>query len=192
MTDQDSRQAAMDALYDDYARVPVLAELAHGRTLVRGYGPLDSPFMVVGEAPGAEEERRGRPFVGPSGILLQDLFGQAGIPWNVCYVTNTVCWRPPGNRTPYPFQVDASSDRLWREIRVADRVVVVAAGSVAWRGVTRKQLGGFEEARFKWHELEGLRLLAIPHPAFILRLPDRDRPQWKQKTVDALSQALVA
>jgi len=191
MTD-DERQAAMDALYDDYAKIPVLAELAHGKCLVRGYGPLSSPFTVVGEAPGAEEEKRGIPFCGPSGKLLQDLFGQAGIPWNTCYVTNAVCWRPPGNRTPYPFQVSAGSDRLWGEIRVTDAVVVVAAGSVAWRGITRRQLGGFEEARFRWHELEGRRLLAVPHPAFIMRLPEREQPQWKQKTVDALSQALVA
>lgn len=192
MADYEGRQAAMDALYDDYAKIPMLAELAHGRRLVRGYGPLDSPLTVVGEAPGAEEEDRGRPFVGRSGRFLQDLFRRAGIPWNTCYVTNTVCWRPPGNRTPYPFQVDASSDRLWREIEVTDPVVVVAAGSVAWRGVTRSRLGRFEESRFGWHELEGRRILALPHPAFILRLPERDQPQWEQKTVDALSQALVA
>jgi uracil-DNA glycosylase family 4 len=193
MTDQAyDPAAAMDVLYEEYAATPVLAELAAGRRLVRGHGPLDSPFMVVGEAPGADEERRGRPFTGPSGQLLQELFKRAGIRWDLCYATNTVPWRPPGNRTPYPFQVQASHDRIWQEILVVNPVVVVTAGYVAWRGVTRGRLGSFEEARFKWHELSGRRILAIPHPAFILRLPDRDQAQWEQQTVDALSQALVA
>jgi DNA polymerase len=189
-TGQLSRESAMDSLYEQYAATPVLAELAAGRKLVRGHGPLDSPFLVVGEAPGAEEEKQGKPFVGPSGSLLQELFHRAGIPWRLCYVTNTVCWRPPGNRTPYPFQVQASWQRLADEITVVDPVVVVAAGSVAWHGVTRKDLGSFETARFQWHDLNGRRLLAVPHPAYILRLPGDERRQWERQTVDVLAQAV--
>jgi uracil-DNA glycosylase len=190
-TEQLSRKAAMDSAYEQYAKIPLLAELADGRRLVRGCGPLDSPFTVVGEAPGAEEERSGKPFTGLSGSLLQELFARAGIPWRLCYVTNTVSWRPPGNRTPYPFQVQASAGRLWQEIGIVDPVVVVTAGGTAWRGVTRDRLGRFEEARWKWHDLERRRLLAIPHPAAILRRTGLDRSQWERHTVEALEQAVT-
>lgn len=187
------RAAAMDELYGAYAAVPILAELAHGKKLVRGHGPLDSPFMVVGEAPGAEEERRGRPFVGPSGQLLQELFKGAGVPWAYCYVTNAVSWRPPGNRTPYPFEVQASHERIAAEVALIDPVVIVAAGAVAWRGLTRNDLGRFEDARFGWHDLGGRRLLALPHPSYLLRLGglgDAERAKWEGAAVGALRQAL--
>jgi uracil-DNA glycosylase len=192
VTSNDLRAEAMDGIYEEYAATPMLAELASGRQLVRGYGPLDSPFMVVGEAPGAEEERQLRPFVGPSGRLLQDIFRQAGIPWQLCYVTNTVPWRPPGNRTPYPFQVQASEDRIWHEILTVDPLVIVAAGAVAWRGVTRSNLGRFEDARWKWHDVAGRRLLAIPHPSYFLHMRDQaERSRWEQATVNALGLAMA-
>lgn len=184
--------ATAEIIYEEYARVPVLAELAYGRPPVRGCGPLASPFVVVGEAPGEAEEKQGRPFVGRSGQLLQDLFARAGIPWNLCYVTNAVCWRPPGNRTPYPYQVQASAGRLRTEIALAHREVIVTAGAVAWRCLTGgRSMPAFEESRFKWHELDGARLLSLPHPAYILRLK-HDRQAWELHTVDALSQALAA
>jgi uracil-DNA glycosylase family 4 len=192
MSDDPGRAEAMDALYLDYSRVPVLAELAAGRDPVRGTGPLASPCVVVGEAPGAEEDRQGRPFAGPSGQLLAELFRRAGLPWRACYLTNVVCWRPPGNRTPYNFQVQASQARLDAEVALVDPVMVVAAGSTAWRALTRGGLGDFEAAKLRWHDLDGRRLLCVPHPACLLRLKAAERAQWEQATVAALSQALPA
>lgn len=187
----EDREAAMAALYEEYAGTRVLAKLAEGRRLVRGHGLLPSPLMVVGEAPGEQEERRGRPFVGPAGTLLQELFGEAGVPWEYCYVANVLPWRPPGNRTPYPFEVQASRPRLAAEVTLADPVVIVAAGSVAWSGLTAgADLGPFEDARFRWHDLNGRRLVAIPHPSAILRLKDAEAPEWKKATVEALRLAL--
>lgn len=190
--EQADREAAMAALYEEYARQPVLAKLAGGKRLVRGHGMLSAPVAVVGEAPGEEEDRRGRPFTGRSGAVLQDLFGRAGIPWEYCYVTNVLPWRPSSaNRTPYPFEVQASEARLAAEVALVDPVVVVAAGDVAWRGLTRGSLGRFAGARFRWHELDGRRLLAIPHPAYLLHLrDDAERAEWKKATVDALRLAL--
>lgn len=188
--EQTDRETAMTALYEDYARAPVLARLAGGRTLVRGHGMLSAPVAVVGEAPGEQEDRRGRPFVGPAGLLLKDLLGKAGIPWEYCYVTNVLPWRPPANRTPYPFEVQASEARLAAEVALVDPVVVVAAGEVAWRGLTRGSLGRFAGARFQWHELDGRRLLAVPHPSFILHLKEAEVPEWKNATVEALRLAL--
>lgn len=185
-----SPSAAMDAIYEEYSKVHVLMELAAGRPPVRGSGPAGSPFVVVGEAPGEQEEKLGAPFVGPAGRLLRKLFADAGIPWNLCYITNAVAWRPPDNRTPYPYQVDASRPRLLAEIGVADREVIVAAGAVAWRCLTDGKRMSFEEARLKWHDYGGIRLLAIPHPSFILRLK-HDREAWETATADALRKSLV-
>jgi len=188
--EQTDRETAMTALYEDYATMPVLARLAAGRALVRGHGMLSAPVAVVGEAPGEEEDRRGLPFVGRSGVLLKHLLGSAGIPWEYCYVTNVLPWRPPANRTPYPFEVQASEARLAAEVALVDPVVVVAAGEVAWRGLTRGSLGRFADARFQWHELDGRRLLAVPHPSFILHLKSEEAAEWKNATVDALRLAL--
>lgn len=181
----------LDGLYEAYAGNPLFARLAEGREMVRGHGPHGA-LAVVGEAPGAQEERTGKPFTGPAGKLLQKMFKEAEIPWELCYVTNVVPWRPPGNRTPYPFEVTASRQRLAAELDAVAPVVIVAAGSVAWRGLGAEALGKFEEARFQWHDLDGRRLLALPHPSYIMRLPGRDAAEWKMASVDALALALKA
>jgi len=184
-------EQALDGLYEAYAGNPLFARLAEGREMVRGHGPHGA-LAVVGEAPGAVEERTGRPFTGPAGKLLQDIFARAEVPWGLCYVTNVVAWRPPGNRTPYPFEVTASRQRLAEELEIVAPVVIVAAGSVAWRGLGAQSLGKFEDCRFQWHELYRSRLLALPHPSYIMRLPAREVPEWKQACIDALSLALKA
>jgi DNA polymerase len=189
--EQTDREESMEELYGQYAATGVLARLADGRRLVRGHGLLPAPVMVVGEAPGEQEERRGLPFVGPAGKLLQHLLGEAGVPWEYCYVTNVVSWRPPANRTPYPFEVQASQKRLEVEVELVEPVVIVAAGDVAWRGLTKGGAGRFADARFRWHELHGRRLLAVPHPSYLLHLDDRaERARWESTTVEALRLAL--
>jgi uracil-DNA glycosylase len=189
ITITEAKRAAIDLLYAEYADIAVLRRLAEGRRLVPGHGPLDSPLVVVGEAPGQEEDRQGKPFVGASGQLLQELFKRAGLPWGMCYVMNVLPWRPPGNRTPYPYEVHASWTRVSAEIAVIDPLIVVAAGATAWKGVTALEQGPFADARFHWSELAGRRLLAIPHPSAILREWDADRPSLEAATVEALSQA---
>lgn len=190
--EQTDSARAMEVLYEGYSRLPQLARLAEGRRMVLGHGLLDAPLMVVGEAPGEQEERAGRPFTGPAGKVIQRWFREAGLPWDMCYVTNVLPWRPPANRTPYPFEVQASYDRLAMEVTMVDPVVVVAAGSVAWEGLTRKEMGRFDEARFRWHDLTGRRLLAIPHPSYLLHIRDgAERARWDQATVGALRQSVA-
>lgn len=182
---------ALDEIYERYAQVPVLAELASGRAPVRPCGPLDSPFAVVGDAPGEDEERQGVPFAGRGGQLLRKMFTDARIPWHLCYLTHAVCWRPVGTRAPYPYQVQGSERRLREEIALAPREVVVTAGDVAWRCLTDGTgLPHFEEARFDWHELNGSRLLALPSPDYILRLR-HDQDAWIDNTVFALAKAFA-
>lgn len=127
---------------------------------------------------------------GPSGKLLQKIFEAADLWWACCYVTNVVPWRPPGNRTPYPFEVQLSQGRLAEEVSLVDPVVIVAAGDVAWRCLTRNEMGPFAEARFRWHDLGGRRLVAVPHPSALLRLTGAERTEWLHQTAGALAQAL--
>lgn len=142
----------------------------------------------MGEAPGAEEERLGAPFVGPSGQLLQRMLFEAEIPWKLVYRTNVLPWRPPGNRTPYPFEIQASWERLHSEISVISPRVVICAGSTAWSGVTRDEAGRFTEARWNWHEIDGRRVLAVPHPSRILQTGEPDRTKMTLATVRCLAQ----
>lgn len=187
----DDREDEMAMLYARYAKTPVLAQVSDGRRLVRGHGPLASPLVVLGEAPGAEEEAHGRPFAGPSGQLLQKLFNRAGLPWELCYVCNVLPWRPPGNRTPYPFEIIASYRRVEREIDLIAPVSVIAAGAVAWQAVSQRDLGAFSEARGKWHQLpwKDWSVLPVFHPAAILRA-GREREHMEASTVSALRSAL--
>lgn len=186
----DPYERRMAEAYEAYAAQRELAKLRDGRKMVRGHGPVDAPLMVIGEAPGEQEEKQGRPFVGPAGKLLQKLFFTADLWWECCYVTNVLPWRPPANRTPYPFEVQVSQGRLAEEMSIVDPVVIVAAGDVAWRCITRGNLGPFAEARFRWHELGTRRLLAIPHPSYLLRLSGEEKVTWTDATIDALFQVL--
>jgi DNA polymerase len=165
------KAAALDELYDAYAKTLVLQRVAEGKRLVRGAGPLDAPLAVVGEAPGETEDRQGEPFVGRSGQMLQHLFARAGLPWEFCYRTNVLPWRPPGNRTPDNFEIVASYSRIVREIEIIDPLVVVAAGATAWQAVSRGSHLLFSKALGGPHEdvLLGRRVWVIYHPSYILR-----------------------
>jgi len=131
-----TREERIAAAYEEYAGLTVLAPLAAQSPLVPGHGPLNAPFAVVGEAPGAEEVRLGRPFVGRSGQLLFQLLAEAGVQRRWCYVTNTVPYRPPGNRTPEQFEIAASRRRLAQEIIAVRPGLVICCGATAGHAVS--------------------------------------------------------
>jgi DNA polymerase len=108
----------------------------------------------------------------------------------MCYVMDVLPWRPPGNRTPFPFEIHASRPRVHDEIAAIDPVAIIAAGATAWSGVTADDLGRFSDARFHWRHLDGRRLLAIPHPSAILReSKTEERAKAVAATVEALRRA---
>jgi uracil-DNA glycosylase len=122
--------------YRAYEEVPALNRLrSESPVLVRGSGYMRSPVVLVGEAPGAEEEKRKAPFVGPSGLLLGQLLNDVGFHRSLCYVTNVVCYRPAGNRTPYPFEIAASRGRLLAEIEAVAPMLVITLGKTARRAL---------------------------------------------------------
>ena len=134
-----------------------------------GEGSLDAPVMFIGEGPGRDEDREGRPFVGRSGRLLTDIIEKGmKMPRSHVYIANVVKCRPPGNRDPRPEEITACSRYLQRQIEVIGPKIIVAVGGVAGcalLGLPPRSPG----LRRKWHEYHGLPMRVIFHPSYLLR-----------------------
>lgn len=100
------------------------------KQVVVGHGKLSADIVLIGEAPGAEEDLEGLPFVGRSGKLLRKLMRDAGLNPAACYITNTVKCRPPGNATPTSYQVHACKGWLWEELKLVSPKVIITVGRV--------------------------------------------------------------
>ena len=149
---------------------------------VFGEGPAGARLMIVGEAPGADEDRQGRPFVGPSGRLLERMLAAIGLGREDVYIANTVYWRPPGNRTPSAEEVEACRPFIHRQIAlVAPEVLMLAGGAAAKTllGTTE----GIMRLRGRWQHFAApggpVDVMPIFHPAFLLRSPARKRETWR-------------
>jgi DNA polymerase len=151
--------------------------------LVFGEGVADAGLMLIGEAPGADEDRAGRPFVGASGQLLDKMFASVGLSRESnFYITNILPWRPPGNRTPTDAEVALFLPFLRRQVALIRPKQLVLVGGVAAKGLIGGK-DGITRLRGRWHEVEipGLgRLPALPtlHPAYLLRSPASKREAW--------------
>ena len=149
---------------------------------VFGEGPAGARLMIVGEAPGADEDRQGRPFVGPSGRLLELMLAAIGLGREEVYIANTVYWRPPGNRTPSAEEVEACRPFVDRQIALVAPEVLMLAGAAAARtllGTTE----GIMRLRGQWRRFatpDGpVDVMPTFHPAFLLRSPARKREAWR-------------
>ena len=157
--------------------------------LVFADGDPAASLMVIGEAPGAEEDRAGKPFVGKSGQLLDrmlDSIGFARAPSADqvgCYITNLVAWRPPGNRTPSDAEVAQSLPFCLRHIALVRPRLLLLAGGVSAKALTGRPEGVLR-LRGKWFEIEvpGLPVpvpaMVTLHPAYLLRSPGAKREVW--------------
>jgi DNA polymerase len=148
--------------------------LHEGRThVVFGEGDPDARLMFVGEAPGADEDRLGRPFMGKAGQLLDRILEAAGIPRESVYITNVVKCRPPENRTPLPDEAKTCSN-LWLlpEIELVKPQIIVPLGSVAAQFFLGKKVP-ITRARGQWFEWNGILVFPMFHPAYLLRNPSR-------------------
>jgi DNA polymerase len=139
-------------------------------------------LMLIGEAPGRDEDLQGKPFVGRAGQLLDRMLGAIGLSEAHVYITNTVYWRPPGNRTPTPEEVEACAPFLTRQIELLAPEVVVLLGGAAAKtilGVSE----GIMRLRGKWLTYlcagREIATLATLHPAFLLRNPEHKRLAWR-------------
>ena len=148
----------------------------HGKTrVVFGIGNIDSDLFFCGEAPGAEEEIKGEPFVGPAGHLLDKIIRAMGQGRQDVYIGNIMNWRPEvpgrmGNRPPTREEMDFCLPYLKAQIEIVDPKVVVALGATAAKGLLGPDsFGALGEVRGRWHEFEGRPLMITYHPSYLLR-----------------------
>ncbi|HVC54667.1 MAG TPA: uracil-DNA glycosylase [Stellaceae bacterium] len=140
--------------------------------------------MIIGEAPGADEDRIGRPFVGRSGQLLDRMLLTIGLDRTSVQITNVIYWRPPGNRKPTGAEIAACLPFVLRHIALARPVVLVLAGGTAASALLPLS-EGITRLRGRWFDLAvpGLDMpvptLAMFHPSFLLRAPERKRDAWR-------------
>lgn len=157
-----------------------LKKTAH--TTVFGEGNPSRGILLIGEAPGADEDRAGKPFVGRSGQLLDKMLAAIGLnSRDDYYITNVLPWRPPGNRTPTDIEIAACMPFLQKHIELANPRVIVLLGGLATKTLLRRT-EGITRLRGKWYELtvNGKTVPVLPmfHPAALLRAPENKRNAW--------------
>lgn len=145
-------------------------------------GAIDAPLMVIGEGPGSEEDARGQPFVGRAGQLLDRMLAAAGLDDRV-FITNTVFWRPPGNRTPTPAEQMVCLPFLERAIALVRPKMLLLVGGASAKSMLKREEGilSLRGRWFEWRSSAGdLELPAMPtlHPAFLLRQPAAKKRAW--------------
>ena len=151
---------------------------------VIGDGNPEARLMIVGEAPGAEEDRQGLPFVGPAGRLLDRMLAAIGLDRSAVYITNMLPWRPPGNRSPTAEELAICQPFLERQIElIAPRILVLVGGIAAKALLGRRE--GITRLRGQWFpyatpRMEGtVQATATFHPAYLLRTPSAKREVWR-------------
>ena len=152
------------------------------KNLVFGDGNPQARVMFLGEAPGADEDRIGKPFMGRSGQLLDKMMAAIGLDRSSAYIANVVPWRPPGNRNPTPQEVATCKPFVERQIELVDPDLIVCLGAPATQTLTGTKDGILKtRGRFFSYALPSreTRLLATLHPAFLLRQPLQKRLAWR-------------
>ncbi|MDJ0822227.1 MAG: uracil-DNA glycosylase [Paracoccaceae bacterium] len=153
-------------------------ELKRGaRNLVFADGVPGAPVMIVGEAPGRDEDLQGKPFVGRAGQLLDRMLEAIDMSRERdVYITNVLPWRPPQNRDPKPEEIAMMQPFLQRHIALAKPQVLVIMGNISCQALLGKR--GITRLRGRWDEAHGLKALPMFHPAYLLRQPHLKREAW--------------
>jgi uracil-DNA glycosylase len=158
------------------------------RQVVFGVGNPSADLMFVGEAPGADEDIQGIPFVGRAGQLLTKIIEAIGLGRDQVYIANVIKCRPPENRNPEPDEVDTCEPFLFRQIDTIQPKVIVALGTFAAKALLKTQ-DPISRLRGRVFDYRGAKLVPTFHPAFLLRSPERKRDVWEDmKKVRALLQ----
>ncbi len=147
---------------------------------VFGVGNRAADWMVIGEAPGAEEDRRGEPFVGRAGLLLNEMLFAIGLGREAVYIANILKCRPPGNRDPRPEEVVCCEPYLRRQVALVNPRIILAVGRIAAQNLLKsdRKVG---ELRGRIHRYAdtGIPLVVTYHPAYLLRSPRDKRKAWQ-------------
>jgi DNA polymerase len=147
---------------------------------VFGTGNRAADWLIIGEAPGADEDRQGEPFVGRAGQLLTAMLAAIGCRREEVYITNILKCRPPGNRDPLPAEVDCCHDYLERQIELVAPGLVLVVGRIAAHNLLQTDLPiGRLRGRVHRYGKAGIPLVVTYHPAYLLRSPLEKRKSWE-------------
>ena len=160
-------------------KADVLRTDLEGTQLVFGVGNPNADLMIIGEAPGAEEDKQGEPFVGKAGQLLNEILNAIDFKREDVYIANILKHRPPNNRNPKPEERERSLPFLLRQIDLIEPKLILAVGKVAAQTLLDKNLS-LTKMRGQFHDFRGkYELLATYHPAALLRHSKWKRPTWE-------------
>jgi len=148
------------------------------KQIVFGVGNPNAELMFIGEAPGADEDQQGEPFVGRAGQLLNNMIKAMGLRREDIYIANIIKCRPPGNRTPERDECETCSPFLMRQIAAIKPKAIVALGAVAAKTLLAIN-APMSEFRGRWFGFRGTKLAVTYHPAFLLRDPRQKKEAWK-------------
>jgi DNA polymerase len=155
--------------------------LAESRTqTVFGVGNERAEWMIIGEAPGADEDRRGEPFVGRAGQLLNEMLLAIGLRRDEVYIANVVKSRPPNNREPLPDEIEACMPYLARQIELVNPKIILSVGRISAQSLlkTKTNIGALRGKRFFYDDTR-IPLVVTYHPAYLLRSPAEKRKVWQ-------------
>jgi len=158
-----------------------LCPLHQGRTqTVFGTGNQTADWMVIGEAPGAEEDRQGEPFVGRAGKLLTSMLFAIGLQRQQVFIANILKCRPPNNRDPAPAEVNACGDYLRRQIALVRPKIILAVGRIAAQNLLKidTPIGKMRGQAYRYADLD-IPVVVTYHPAYLLRSPREKRKAWE-------------
>lgn len=169
----------------------VKCALGQTRTkFVFGVGSPNADIVLIGEAPGADEDLQGEPFVGRAGQLLNKILEAIQLKREEVYICNILKCRPPNNRDPQPDEIDTCEPYLWKQLELIKPKIIVCLGRVAAQTLLRTS-DSLNDLRGKVHDYRGMKLTVTYHPAALLRNPNWKRPawedvQWIRKTYDQM------
>ncbi|XSG81023.1 MAG: uracil-DNA glycosylase [Methyloligella sp. ZOD6] len=182
--------AELEALVERFDGCPLKRT---AKNLCFSRGSENARLMLIGEAPGRDEDLQGKPFVGRAGQLLDKMLAAIGLDEDGVYITNTVYWRPPGNRTPTPQEIASCLPFLEHQIALLQPKVIMLLGGAAASSML-KTSQGIIRLRGKWKSYQGeggpIPVMATLHPAYLLRNSGAKRKAWqdllmvKQKLAD--------
>jgi DNA polymerase len=173
-----AKLASIEEIAEAVAKCTRCPLYATAKNPVPGTGNPNADFMIVGEAPGANEDEQGVPFVGQAGQLLTKIIGAINLTRDDVFIANVLKHRPPGNRNPLPEEVQACSPYLVRQIELVRPKVILALGTFAAQTLleTKNTIG---KLRGQIHRYYGVPLIVTYHPAALLRNPAWKRPTWE-------------
>lgn len=149
------------------------------KNYVFGVGNPQAHVMVIGEAPGADEDAKGEPFVGRAGQLLDKMIAAIGFPREEVFIANILKSRPPGNRDPQPAEVEACEPYLWKQIELIRPKMILCMGRIAGTNLLKNGIDTLAKLRGNVYDYMGAKVMVTYHPAALLRNPNWKSPAWE-------------